>query len=313
MEVKRTPGKSLLNSVIGWFDKGKFSEENPEESHQTDWLGMVPFILIHVSCLGILWVGWSFTAVMVAISLYFIRMFAITGFYHRYFSHRTFKTSRWGQFIFAILGNSAVQKGPLWWAAHHRDHHRFSDKKGDIHSPHLQGLYWSHVGWITSRANFRTKLENVKDLAKFPELRFLDRFDVLVPTFLASGLFALGYLLNIAFPELGTSGPQLLVWGFVVSTVVLFHGTFTINSLSHLFGRRRYQTTDESRNNWILALITLGEGWHNNHHHFQASTRQGFFWWEVDITFYVLRFLAFLGIVWDLKGVPAHVRAAERL
>jgi len=313
MEAKTRSGRRILNSVVGWFDKEKVPELTSEEAVRTDWVGMVPFILIHISCLAILWVGWSFTAVMVAIGLYFVRMFAITGFYHRYFSHRTFKTSRLGQFIFALLGNSAVQKGPLWWAAHHRDHHRYSDKEGDIHSPHRQGIYWSHIGWITSPSNFRTKLENVKDFAKFPELRFLDRFDVLVPIVLATGLFALGYVLNKTLPELGTSGPQLLVWGFVISTVFLFHGTFAINSLAHLIGRRRYQTTDQSRNSFLLALITLGEGWHNNHHHFPASTRQGFFWWEVDITYYILRFLAFLGIVWELKGVPDHVRAAERL
>jgi len=240
-------------------------------------------------------------------------MFAITGFYHRYFSHRTFKTSRWGQLLFAILGNAAAQKGALWWAAHHRDHHRYADKEGDVHSPQRQGMYWSHVGWITSRANSRTKLENVKDLAKFPELRFLDRFDFLVPLLLAVSLFAAGNLLEIASPQLSVSGLQLLVWGFFISTVALSHGTFTINSLAHRFGSKRYQTTDESRNNVILALITLGEGWHNNHHHFPAATRQGFFWWEIDITYYVLRLLALFGIVWDLREVPEKVRTTGRI
>lgn len=313
MKTRSSKPNRILNSLIGWFDKWNQREPTSQESDEADWLGMVPFLLIHVACLGVLWVGWSWTAVWVAIGLYVIRMFAITAFYHRYFSHRTFKTSRWGQFIFAVLGNSAAQKGPLWWAAHHRDHHRYADKEGDIHSPHRQGIYWSHLGWITSRANFRTKLENVKDLARFPELRFLDRFDVLVPALLAAALFSLGYVLNEASPRLGTSGPQLLIWGFVISTVALFHGTFAINSLAHLIGRRRYQTTDESKNSFLLALITLGEGWHNNHHHFPAATRQGFYWWEVDITYYVLKLLSLLGIVWDMKGVPEHVRSAERL
>ena len=313
MDIKSNDSHTILNSVISWFDKGRQQRVYSPSAGRSDWIGMIPFALMHVGCLGIIWVGWSWTAVLTALALYFVRMFAITGFYHRYFSHRTFKTSRLGQFVFAVLGNSAAQKGPLWWAAHHRDHHRHSDKEGDLHSPHLQGLYWSHVGWITSRSNARTKVENVKDLTRFPELCFLDRFDVLVPAILAVSLFGTGYFLNLAFPGLNTSGPQLLVWGFFVSTVVLFHGTFTINSLAHLFGRRRYQTTDESRNNFLLALITLGEGWHNNHHHFPAATRQGFYWWEIDITYYMLKVLSWMGIVWDLRGVPEHVRSAERL
>ena len=313
MEENSSKPKTILNSVMRWFYTASASQSEPGGSNEVDWIRMIPFMAMHLACLGVLWVGWSSTAVAVAVFLYLFRMFAITGFYHRYFSHRTFKTTRWGQLVFAILGSTATQKGPLWWAAHHRDHHRYSDKEGDIHSPLREGFYWSHVGWITRRANFRTKLENVKDLAKFPELRFLDRFDLLVPLLLAGGLFLVGHAMKVYAPHLNTSGPQLLVWGFFISTVVLFHGTSTINSLAHLVGRRRYQTTDESRNNFILALITLGEGWHNNHHHFPASTRQGFFWWEVDITYYILRVLAWLGIVWDLKGVPEHVRIAERL
>lgn len=313
MEQKVYKPKRFLDSVIRWFDATAGSESVTSHPDQVEWIRMIPFIGLHLGCLGVIWVGWSWTAIAAAVFLYLLRMFAITGFYHRYFSHRTFKTSRWGQLVFAILGSSAAQKGPLWWAAHHRDHHRYSDKEGDIHSPHREGFYWSHVGWITSRGNFPTKMENVGDLAKFPELRFLDRFDMLSPLLLAGTLLFVGHALNLAAPQLGTSGPQLLIWGFFISTVALLHGTFTINSLAHLVGTRRYQTTDESRNNFILALITLGEGWHNNHHHFPASTRQGFFWWEVDITYYLLRVLAWLGIVWDLKGVPEHVRAAERL
>jgi len=304
---------NIADSVIRWFDTSAGSDRESGDPRKSDWIRMIPFIGLHLGCFGVLWVGWSWTAVTVAALLYFLRMFAITGFYHRYFSHRTFKTSRWAQLVFAILGSTATQKGPLWWAAHHRDHHRFSDKEGDIHSPHLEGLYWSHVGWITSRANFRTKMENVKDLARFPELRFLDRFDMLVPFLLAVSLFLTGYALEIYAPQLGTNGPQLLVWGFFISTVVLFHGTCTINSLAHLIGRKRYQTTDESRNNFFLALITLGEGWHNNHHHFPATARQGFYWWEIDITYYILCALSWLGIVWDLKGLPEHVRTAEKL
>jgi stearoyl-CoA desaturase (Delta-9 desaturase) len=241
-----------------------------------------------------------------------VRMFAITGFYHRYFSHRSFKTSRIGQFIFGLLGASAVQRGPIWWAAHHRHHHRYSDKPEDIHSPVQQGFFWSHMGWFMSHKHFAADLSRVKDLLKYPELRFLDRFDIAVPTALGVGVFLLGVLLKHVAPGLGTNGWQMLVWGFFVSTVAVYHGTYTINSLSHVFGRQRYNTGDTSRNNVWLAIITLGEGWHNNHHHYPASVRQGFYWWEFDITFYMLKVMAFFGVIWDLKPVPAAIRDGGR-
>jgi stearoyl-CoA desaturase (delta-9 desaturase) len=268
---------------------------------------MIPFLGLHVGCLGVIWVGWSWIAVGTAAALYFLRMFAITAFYHRYFSHRTFKTSRVAQLLFAVLGNLAVQRGPLWWAAHHRHHHLHSDEEEDVHSPHQHGLYWSHCGWITSRANFPTRRQFVKDLVQFPELRFLDRFDSLIPILLAVFLYFLGYGLDRYWPEMGTSGTQMLVWAFFISTVVLFHGTFLINSLAHMIGKQRFDTNDESRNSLVLALITLGEGWHNNHHRFPSSVRQGLYWWEVDVTYYLLLCLARLGVIWDLRGVSERV------
>ncbi|MCZ6486314.1 MAG: acyl-CoA desaturase [Acidobacteria bacterium] len=301
-------------AVSRWFDSSVSDGPVLEsEFKDIDWVRGIPFLGLHLMCLGVIWVGWSWIAVLVAVLLYFIRMFAVTGFYHRYFSHRSFKTSRWGQFLFAVCGNSAVQKGPLWWAAHHRHHHRHSDKETDVHSPHQDGFFWSHIGWITCKGNFPTNLKNVPDLAKFPELRFLDRFETVVPLFLATSLFATGALLNSVAPQLGTSGMQMLIWGFFISTIVLFHGTCTINSLSHLMGGKRYKTSDESRNNLLLALITLGEGWHNNHHHFSASVRQGFYWWEIDITYYGLCLLSWTGLIWDLTPVPQGVRAARRV
>ncbi|MDH4172803.1 MAG: acyl-CoA desaturase, partial [Betaproteobacteria bacterium] len=228
-----------------------------------------------------------------------LRMFAITAFYHRYFSHRAFRTSRVMQFVFALLGASAVQRGPLWWASHHRHHHAHADRPEDSHSALQHGFAWAHAGWFLSRANFGTRRELVADLARYPELRLLDRFDVLVPVLLAGGLYAAG-------------GLQFLVWGFCISTVALWHATFTINSLAHRYGKRRYATRDDSRNNLWLALLTFGEGWHNNHHHYPGAARQGFYWWEIDLSFYVLRALAALGLIWDLKLVPARVRAARR-
>lgn len=169
------------------------------------------------------------------------------------------------------------------------------------------------MGWFLTKRAFATDLSRVPDLARYPELRWLDRYDVAVPAAMAVGLYALGEVLERFAPGLDTSGPQLLVWGFFVSTVVLFHATVTINSLAHRFGSRRFATTDDSRNNLWLALLTFGEGWHNNHHFYSSSARQGFRWWEIDLTWYGLRLMALLGLVRDLKPVPEWVLAkAER-
>lgn len=295
------------NTFVRWFDSWAGAESVPkDEPQKVDWVRCIPFIGLHVACFGVIWVGWSPFAVAFAVALYVARMFAITGFYHRYFSHKSFKTSRAAQFVFALWGNSAVQRGPLWWAAHHRLHHKRSDQEGDVHSPHQNSFVWSHIGWIMSRANFPTHKEQIPELVKYPELRFVDRFDTLVPVLFFAAAFGLGALLENVAPGLGTSGGQLLVWS-LISTVALFHGTCTINSLSHLFGRRRFETTDKSRNNWWLAILTLGEGWHNNHHYYAASTRQGFYWWEYDITYYGLVVLSWFGIIWDLKPVPVKI------
>jgi stearoyl-CoA desaturase (delta-9 desaturase) len=295
-----------------WFDNQALPASG-EFDRRVEWLRTLPFIGMHVMCLGAIWVGVSTTAVVVAIALYVVRMVAITGFYHRYFSHRTFRTSRALQFVFAILGAMAVQRGPLWWAAHHRHHHAHADEEHDSHSPSRHGFWWSHVGWFMNRSNFRTRSELVKDLARYPELRFLDRFDVIAPIALAALLYFGGDALAAAYPALETSGAQLLIWGFFISTVALYHATFTVNSLAHTWGRRRYATRDRSRNNWALALLTFGEGWHNNHHHFPGAARQGFYWWEIDVTYYVLRALAACGLIWDLKTVPARIRGARRI
>lgn len=276
-----------------------------------DWPRVVPYIGLHLGCFGVIWVGVSLTAVLFALTLYALRMFAITAFYHRYFSHGSFRTSRAVQFLFAVLGASAAQRGPLWWASHHRHHHAHADRQGDTHSRQIHGFWWSHTGWFLASENFNTRSERVRDLHRFPELRALDRFDTVVPALLALGLYLGGEGLAQAAPELGTSGAQLLVWGFCISTVALYHATFTINSLAHRWGKRRYATPDHSRNNLFLALLTFGEGWHNNHHHYPAAARQGFYWWEIDLTYYGLRTLAALGLIWDLKTVPAAVRAAR--
>ena len=295
----------VLKSMALWFDSGVTTEPVPKEEFWIiEWTRIVPMIIMHLAVIGVIWVGWSPVAVGVAAAMYFIRMFAITGIYHRYFSHRTFKTSRFMQFILALLGASAVQRGPLWWAAHHRHHHRHSDEEEDVHSPHQHGFWWSHIGWITTRGAFPTDYKAIPDLVKYKELRFLDRADLLIPIVLATGMFTFGVVLNAIWPALGTSGSQMLIWGFFISTVCLLHGTCTINSLAHLIGKRRYETTDDSRNSFLLALITMGEGWHNNHHKFPGVTRQGFYWWEIDITYYILKSMSMVGLIWDLRPPP---------
>ncbi len=291
-----------------WFDTQGPSGVAGEGEH-IDWLRAAPFVFLHAACLSVFWVGTSPVALEVAAGLYVIRMFALTGFYHRYFSHRAFRTSRAVQFFFAVLGASCVQRGPLWWAAHHRTHHRHADTTLDPHSPTLSGFLWSHAGWFLTPRAFRTDWTRIPDLRRYPELRWLDRFDIAVPLGLAAALFGLGAALHHGAPSLGTNGWQMLVWGFFVSTVALFHATVTINSLAHRFGRRRFATRDESRNNLWLALLTFGEGWHNNHHFYPGSVRQGFRWWEIDLTWYGLRLLAALGLVWGLRPVPAWVAA----
>ena len=290
-------------SLARWFDNEAGAVEGAEagpRARQVDWPRVLPFIALHLACGAVVFVGTSPTAVLVAAGLYALRMFAITGFYHRYFSHRAFRTSRAAQFVFALLGAAGVQRGPLWWASHHRHHHVHSDAPDDVHSARRHGFLWSHMGWFMTHGNFAARSALVTDLARYPELRFIDRYDVLVPFALAAALYAGGEMLARMAPALGTDGLQLLVWGFCISTVVLYHATFTTNSLAHRFGHRRYATSDDSRNNPWLALLTFGEGWHNNHHHFPGAARQGFYWWEFDLTYYGLRLLAALGILWDL-------------
>ncbi len=291
-----------LNKLISWFDSSQISvAENTSEA--IDWLRVIPFILMHLACLLVFVVGWSPVVLWVALFSYLIRMFAITAFYHRYFSHKAFKTGRICQFIFALIGATSTQRGPIWWASHHRRHHRFSDTDQDIHSP-IHGFLWSHMGWFLCLKNFTTRENCVRDLLKFPELRWLDRYDIAIPVVYAFALLGVGKLLEVYAPELQVTGGQMVVWGYFVSTIVLIHCTLCVNSLAHVWGTKRYATNDSSRNNVLLALLTLGEGWHNNHHHYPVSARQGFFWWELDISYYLLKAMAALGLVWDLQPVP---------
>lgn len=310
----RLSSHRAVGAILCWFDDDAGDDRTSRlPADRVDWLRVVPFLLLHVACLAVVWTGWSVAAVATALVLLLIRMFAITAGYHRYFSHRAYKTSRTWQFILALVGTSAVQKGPLWWAANHRHHHRFADTPEDIHSPIQRGFFWSHIGWILSPKYFVTKKELVKNWLIFTELVFLNRYSILPPLGLVVFLAVFGEVLRITVPGSGTSGAQMVVWGFCIGTVLLFHATATINSLDHMVGKRRYNTPDQSRNNGLLALVTMGEGWHNNHHYYPIAARNGFFWWEYDLTYYVLKLLQGLGIVWDLNEVSRAKRDGGRL
>ena len=258
------------------------------------WLVSAPFFGVHVAAVVGVWLtGWSWKGAAFALALYFVRMFGVTGGYHRYFSHRTYRTSRWFQFCLAWLAQSSLQKGALWWAAHHRDHHKHSDTKEDPHSWREYGFWYSHVGWILATDTEETKEKNIQDLWRYPELRWLNKYHLVPGVLLAVSSWLVGSWTGLSW--------------FFVSTVFLWHGTFAINSLAHWWGRRRYDTTDDSKNSLALALITMGEGWHNNHHYYQRSVRQGFFWWEIDMTYYILRAMSAVGLVWDLQMPPQKV------
>ena len=261
---------------------------------KVNWVQSIPFFLIHLLCFAAIFTGITWTAVGLLAVLFFGRAIFVTAAYHRYFSHKTYKLNRFWQFVWAFMAESSSQKGVLWWSSIHRQHHRASDTDDDPHSPR-DGFWWSHVGWILSDKYKDTDFNAIKDFAKYPEIRFIDKHNWIPPWTFALLAFAIG----------GWAG---LVVGFFWSTVLLWHSTFLVNSAAHVFGRRRYETTDTSRNSLLIALVTGGEGWHNNHHHYPASARQGFFWWEIDPTWYFLRVCSWLGIVRDLKQPSPRVR-----
>jgi len=273
----------------------------------------IVFGLIHLMPLGALWTGATFFDWMVCIFLYVYRMFWITGGYHRYFAHKSYKTSRFFQFIIAFMAQTSAQKGALWWAAHHRHHHRHSDTPADPHSMKIYGFWYSHIGWIVGPDFKKTDYKTIGDYAKYPELVWLNKYHMVPPLVLALIVTALGGIVNGgSITEMfTTAGFSTLFIGFFLSTVILYHGTFSINSIMHKFGNQRYETGEESKNSVWLAFITLGEGWHNNHHYYETASRQGFFWWEFDITWYILKVFSWLGLIWDLKGVPKHIKYSK--
>jgi stearoyl-CoA desaturase (delta-9 desaturase) len=264
-----------------------------------DLVQSIPFFAMHAVPFLAIFTGVNPIDVVLCVVLYYARIFCITAGFHRYFAHRAYKLNRFMQFVLAFGGTTAVQKGVLWWAGLHRDHHRYSDTPLDVHSP-KRGFYWSHMGWILCRKHEETPFKNIRDFAKFPELRWINRHYFVPPVILGTVVFLIG-------------GWSALLIGFVLSTVLLWHGTFTINSLAHVFGRRRYVTTDTSRNSMLLSLITAGEGWHNNHHHYQSSVRLGFYWWEIDFGYYVLKVMSWLGLARDLRKPPEAALTRNRV
>jgi stearoyl-CoA desaturase (Delta-9 desaturase) len=265
------------------------------------------FTFIHLTPVLAIFAGVSVTAVALAVLMYFARMFAVAGGYHRLFSHRSYQTSRPFAFLLGAFGCTALQKGPLWWSSVHRLHHAASDTPADAHSPIQRGFWYSHIGWILSESHTETDAKRVRDWSKFPEIVWLDRLHWVPPVLVALLFLFGGNALASAFPGLHTSGWQLLVWGMAISTLVLYHGTWSVNSVMHLWGKRRFDTGDHSRNNPFIAVITLGEGWHNNHHRFMASERQGFYPGELDIAHGILRFFAAIGLVKRLKTPPESI------
>ena len=284
-----------MNGII--HDSSEHSVVPPYRTTFFQYWDLIPFLSIHVMCVWAFYTGIRPEWVLLAVGSYYVRMFGVTAGYHRYFSHRSYKTGRVFQFLLAFLAMTSAQKGVLWWAAHHRHHHRYSDQESDVHSPSQRGFWSAHVGWMLSKESAPTEFKRVKDLSRYPELHFLNKYHYIPPVLYALLIYTLW-----GFPG--------LVWGFFISTTALYHCTFFINSLTHMVGRTRYRSNDESKNSFVLALLCCGEGWHNNHHHYQSAVNQGWFWWEVDLSYYALSVLSWLGIVWDLRKPPAKIKAA---
>jgi len=257
------------------------------------------FWLVQVSALLAFAVSFEWWYLAVWGVSHFLRAIGLTLAFHRYYAHRSFQMNRVARFVWTLIGTAAMQKGPLWWAGHHVNHHRFADREGDPHSPAVSGFYYAHIGWFLNDARHdRLEPNNpvVRDFSKAPEIAFLDRYFFVPPLLLAVALFAGG-------------GLPLLIWGFCLPTTTLAHATFAINTVNHLFGSRRFDTRDESRNNVFTALFAAGEGWHNNHHRYQRAARNGFYWWELDPTWYVIRAMAAVGLAWNVQGVPDRIYA----
>jgi stearoyl-CoA desaturase (delta-9 desaturase) len=265
-------------------------------------LSFIIFWIVQASAILVFFVPFTWGLVGLWAASHFLRAIGLTLAFHRYFAHRAFQMNRAARFVWTAIGTAAMQKGPLWWAGHHVNHHRFADREGDPHSPAVSGVYYAHVGWFLNDARHqRVEANNpvLRDFSTVPEIAFLDKYFFLPPLALAIAMFAAG-------------GMTWLVWGFCLPTVTLAHATFAINTINHMFGSRRFDTIDESRNNAVTAFFAVGEGWHNNHHRYQRAARNGFYWWEFDITWYVIRLMGALGLAWDIQPVPRRIYEEAR-
>lgn len=260
---------------------------------------LVGMAIFHLGCFGVIWTGVSPAALTVALALYVVRGFGVTAGYHRLLAHRSFSTGRPVQFLLALAGSLATQGGPLWWVAHHRSHHRYTETEKDIHSPRTQGFWRSHIGWMLSAESFRENGANARDLYRVPELKFLQQHYAWIVLGQGVAIYGLGE--GLAALGVQTSGAQMLVWAYFIATVALWHATFMVNSVCHLWGSRPFDAEDTSTNNWLVALLALGEGWHNNHHKFAYSARHGLEWWQFDLTWLLLRGMEKLGLVSELR------------
>jgi len=265
-------------------------------------LAVAVFWLVQASAITVFFVPFAWSLVALLAVSHFLRAIGLTLAFHRYFAHRAFQMSRGARFVWALLGTAAMQKGPLWWAGHHLNHHRFADREGDPHSPAVSGFYYAHIGWFLNDARHDALPDTnpvLRDFGRVPEIAWLDRWYMVPPAALAAGLFLYG-------------GLPWLAWGFCLPTVTLAHATFAINTVNHLWGTRRFETADESRNNALTAFFAVGEGWHNNHHRYQRAARNGFYWWEWDPTWYVIAAMRALGLAWDVQPVPPRVYEEAR-
>lgn len=256
---------------------------------------IVYFAGLHLLPFGALITGASAAVFAVAAGLYVIRVWFVGAGYHCYFSHRAFKTSRAFQLVLAVGAQTSAQGSVLRWAAGHRVHHAHADEAGDLHSPSQHGLWHAHIGWLLRTGYLARTQPRHLDLLRYPELAWLDRYQYIPPLALAAVLgIALGW-------------PGLFI-GYGLSTVLVYHATFSVNSLAHRFGSQPHPTEDHSRNNWFVALIMLGGGWHNNHHRYPRSARQGLRWWELDITYLVLVVLGWAGVVSAIRSASSEPR-----
>ena len=265
-------------------------------------ISLVVFWLVQASAVSVFFVPFAWPLVVLCVCSHFIRAIGLTLIFHRYLAHRAFQMNRAARFVWAFIGTAAMQKGPLWWAGHHIDHHKYADREGDPHSPAISGFYHAHIGWFLNDDRHRRLDPSnpvIRDFSRAPELLWLDRYFAIPPIALAGAMYLIG-------------GMPWLAWGFCFPTVTLAHSTFSINTVNHLFGSRRFDTPDDSRNNVVTAIFAAGEGWHNNHHRYQRAARNGFYWWEFDPTYYVIRTMGWIGLIWDIQPVPERIyREAE--